>query len=297
MKLDKYCPKCKKSFSTKNNYCFYCNIPLVTAVKEQHSVPVCYLRGFAETIKDKNPYVYLYELNKKNQQFQAINARDIAKEKNLYEFKDDDGNFLERNANENFYKQYEDEYKKKIQEINDYHSIPESSYDWWIEYLILQLTRTPYYLGISDETLKEQHPSVYTEKNVRNASLYVTNPALSGKNQIFQKYIKEFEALDFQVYAIKEGKFITCDNPVVVSHIDSEISEVLFTATDKICFHLAKPGLIEKDEYWDYDIVNSILLANAQKYLFSSYRLTKKYIKDLRNIYQENVDFYEKNQK
>ena len=87
---------------------------------DEHCIPRMHLRRFSERKQKKSKFkdlIWAYNLTTMKQLPQQIPIEDICFEEHLYEFKDSEGNFIDRNFVENRLSNYEKVFSATIHHI------------------------------------------------------------------------------------------------------------------------------------------------------------------------------------
>lgn len=289
---------------------------------DEHFVPRMHLRRFSERKQKKSKFkdlIWAYNLTTMKQLPQQIPIEDICFEEHLYEFKDSEGNFIDRNRVEKALSNYEKVFSVTIDQIlrnaeNDknLHTkcfLSSKEKALLTAFMALQILRYPFVLSSAEDLLNEMFPEQLKANEARNIAVWSCLDAfIDGKfdvekNSIFWRIVAWFDDMAFIVGRSKEPVFFTADRPIFLYHSKIDTIDFSMERPERILFPLSptvvlymipnsekthgkRNVLMESPEIFIQKVQRSIAQC-AKEWIYSRYPITEeqlKLIKDARKI-------------
>ena len=289
---------------------------------DEHFVPRMHLRRFSERKQKKSKFkdlIWAYNLTTMEQLPQQIPIEDICFEEHLYEFKDSEGNFIDRNRVEKALSNYEKVFSVTIDQIlrnaeNDknLHTkcfLSSKEKALLTAFMALQILRYPFVLSSAEDLLNEMFPEQLKANEARNIAVWSCLDAfIDGKfdvekNSIFWRIVAWFDDMAFIVGRSKEPVFFTADRPIFLYHSKMDTIYFSMDRPEKIIFPLSptvtiymipnseetrgkRNVLMELPEKFIREVQWSIAQC-AKEWIYSRYSITEEQlqlIKDARRI-------------
>ena len=225
---------------------------------DEHFIPRMHLRRFSERKQKKSKFkdlIWAYNLTTMKQLPQQIPIEDICFEEHLYEFKDSEGNFIDRNFVENKLSNYEKVFSATIHHIlrkaeNDrnLHTrcfLSSKEKVLLMAFMTLQILRYPFVLSSAEDLLNEMFPDQLKANEARNVAVWNCLDAfIDGKfdvekNSIFWRIANWFEDMAFIIGRSKEPVFFTADRPIFLFHSERDTIDFSMDRPEKVIFPLS----------------------------------------------------------
>ena len=199
-------------------------MPEKQPTKNQHYVPQIYLRGFSSD----STGIYEYNLKQEKPIHRPVSIESICREKNLYEFRDNDGGFIWNNYLEDTIGEYEGqfaEYRKRLlskaihkENYKTKSFLTAEERFFWQFYTTLQIMRVPSILNGITETMKEELPEGFTENEIRNIAIAYSLPFFkkpdSNETNAFLFFLSVLRTRILTVGFAKSDHLFTSDHPM-----------------------------------------------------------------------------------
>ena len=228
---------------------------------KEHFIPQCYLGQFSpdERYSDgkKKPFdrrhIYSYDLISGIQSPKPVLIKSICYEINLYEFKNDQGDFIYQNLIENILSVYEGHFATVFRSIrgkarcnsnlalSSFLSQEEKAY--LIFFLSTLVLRQPEVINAGIEIAKESFENI-SKHRAKNLTLNMFLPIYrkidEKEKNVLNVVMSWFDKLSFQVYVSDKDVFFTCDRPAVIigKHNPHRISEVYLPISPRIMLNM-----------------------------------------------------------
>lgn len=225
---------------------------------DEHFVPRMHLRRFSERKLNKGKFkdlIWAYNLTEMKQLPGQIRIESICFEKHLYEFKDEESNFIYRNSVENALSRYEIEFSNTIGQVlrnaeNDknLHTrcfLSSKEKALLTAFMTLQILRYPFVLSSAEDLLNEMFPDQLKANEARNVAVWNCLDAfIDGKfdverNSIFWRIANWFEDMAFIIGRSKEPVFFTADRPIFLFHSERDTIDFSMDRPEKVIFPLS----------------------------------------------------------
>lgn len=265
--------------------------------RKEHYIPRFYLRRFSIDKK----CIYRYDISSGEQK--SVPIRTICYENDLYEFKNDNGEYVYRNLLENIFGEYEVEFSKVFNNIESKAKIKANYYTncflSHIEKVLLRffisttIIRNPDTLKAAYETAIELYGDNITEISAKNKALEYCLPiyrelSLDEKN-ILITFTKLLQNMSFQIGFTEKDAIWTSDNPVVLygEQQPAKIEEVILALSPNLVLYMkpyekTKKGcynrLVELESK-DIRLFNRDIIKNCKRWIYSQKTLTENQIK------------------
>ncbi|SFX83012.1 DUF4238 domain-containing protein [Ruminococcus sp. XPD3002] len=269
----------------------------------EHFIPQFYLRSF--TMDGER--LYQYDVISNKQTLNPVSIQSICYKKNLYEFTDNSGNFINRNLIETCFGKFEGEFANVFHSILSkannnanyqtlcFLSTKEKSFlIFFISTLIL---RNPDIINIAQQTAFESINKNVTDATARNIALQtclpIYNKLIPEDKNLLCLMLKLFENMSFQIVKTNKKCFLASDKPVILhgsydeKSMISKIDEVIMPISSYLLLYM-KPLKKTKKEYYNrlveintngINYFNSAIAQHCQRWIYSNSRFTEKQIK------------------
>ncbi len=206
-------------------------MPEKRPTKNQHYVPQIYLRGFSSD----STGIYEYNLKQGKPIHRPVSIESICREKNLYEFRDNDGGFIWTNyleetigGIEGIFAEYRKRLLSKAIHKENYKTksfLTAEERFFWQFYTTLQIMRVPSILDGITETMKEEMPEGYTENEIRNIAIAYSLPFFKKPDSnVIDAFSFFFFVLRTRILTVgyaESDRLFTSDHPLY-GEIDSK---------------------------------------------------------------------------
>lgn len=225
---------------------------------DEHFVPRMHLRRFSERKQKKSKFkdlIWAFNLTTMEQLPNQIPIEDICYKKHLYEFKDSDGDFIDRNRVENTLSTYEKAFSIAIDQILRNAEIDRNLLTKCFlspkekvlltAFMTLQILRYPFVLSSAEDLLNEMFPDQLKAHEARNVAVWsCLDSFIDGKfdvekNSIFWRIANWFEDMAFIIGRSKEPVFFTADRPIFLFHSKRDTIDFSLDRPEKIIFPLS----------------------------------------------------------
>lgn len=269
---------------------------------KQHYISQFYLRGFS----DDEIYIYRYDIqDKKNVKQVPINS--ICYEKNLYEFKNTDGEYIERNIVEDRLAILEGKISEVINEIDRNSTEPRNYMTgsflskeqkaFLISFATIQILRVPEIIKLVSEEISREF-NVESEDISNNYAISTCLPIFKTLNpeekSVFWGVMEWFNDMTFAIGVTNSEPFVTSDRPCcLIMHPEKEKLEKFIP--DEIVFPLSSKLILLMHPYNDDNIkkrnrlvklpidyvrrYNKRIIDGGCRYIYSKDELTKEEMK------------------
>ena len=199
-------------------------MPEKQPTKKQHYVPQTYLRGFSPD----STYIYEYNLKQGKPIPEPVSIESICREKFLYEFRDNDGEFIWINALEEILGDIEGkfaEYKRRLlskvvhkENYKTKNFLSTEERYFWRFYTTLQVMRMPSILSGITEIMKDEFPKEFTENELRNIAIAFSLPFFKPPEQnelnAFLLFLSALDTRTLTVGFAESDNLFTSDQPM-----------------------------------------------------------------------------------
>lgn len=206
--------------------------------KNQHYIPQMILRNhFNFQIPMKSPIIYQYD--KKTGTERVTKTKEICKERNLYELKDEYGHISEEEQNviENIFSCYERKWSNTIKKILRQEQLSDEDITCLYLLIALQLIRTPEFIDLISEWLQETSKNIGKPINKNVSDRYTKISAFIWNN--------ENPKANWILYLVL--KFVLSDKELVIYHSDTNF--ILNGNRPVLCINLFKNSDISIDYF------------------------------------------------
>lgn len=220
-----------------------------TTVK-QHYIPQFYLKQFS----DNKKVLYQYDIVN-NKSFSApVSVESICFEKNLYEFKDNNGNIVEENLIEKWLSVYEGEFAKTFRNIqnkathkDNFHTLcflTREEKVLLVFFMATLILRNPEILKTAQETALEVYGNKIDANSAWNIGLKSCLPIYEEfditKNTVLNSVMHFFDNMSFQICAADSNMLFTSDNPIFINGHDQPIiiNEIILPISDRLALYM-----------------------------------------------------------
>lgn len=230
--------------------------------KSEHYIAQVHLKGFSpEYVKYKQNkktkcFIYYYDLINNIQQ-KAVPVDSVCAEKNLYEFRNDDGNIIYQNLIENtlsaiekVFPKYREKLEKKAFFDENYKTkcfLTSEEKAFWVTYIVVQMLRSPKVLDEAEKIARDTFADQISSQEAKNLSRYFCIPFLKNieDNSPEAEFIGRLSApmlnMYFSICVDKKGRFITSDKAMYIYSPEfpcDEFERVVFPITSELCLIL-----------------------------------------------------------
>lgn len=263
----------------------------------QHYIPQVYLRGFSVD----GVRVFFFDLTSCKSSGVAVPVKSICYEYDLYEAKNEQGDYLFANhvekslANlERMFSDYCIKLKSKAFLKENFKTkcfLNHEEKYFWITYVAVQIMRSPKVLSIAKNFTKEYLKNNISKCKAENIALsdclpFFTELSEESENA-FCSFLNPMINMNLNIGVIQgDEELITSDNPIYIraNWPCEEYDEIIFPITSKLCLYMYGGKyktihkknclfLIEKEMVKE---INSSIAYRADKMIFSAKQLNKK---------------------
>lgn len=281
-------------------------MPNKSTTVNEHYIPQFYLKNFSSDKKR----LFQYQINS-NAPSKLVSIESICYEKNLYEFRNNDGEIVNKNLIEDSFAIYENKISKVIKSIelksrieDNFHTpcfLSTEEKAFLIFFLATLILRKPEILNAAQEIAKESFGENITDNISYNLSLNYCLPiyrCINPKDKnILNSALKLFENMTFQILTTSKDCIFTSDNPVILFGENGfkKIKDVFFPLTPRNILHM-RPYESTKMELRNRMIyiegkqmksINSLIILRCKRWLFSKNELTPHQIRRIEKIRKE----------
>lgn len=265
---------------------------------DEHYIPQFYLKNFSQDGKR----IYQYDVLTGIQTSNPVAIRKICFEKNLYEFKNDSGDFLNRNLIEKWLSIYEGEFAKVFRSIQSKTGFERNYYTlsflslkekaFIVFFITTLLVRNPEHLKIAQETAIELFEGKVSKNSAMNYALQMCLPIYNKINaedkNLLNSVMRLFEDMSFQIGVADSEVLLTSDFPVVLygTNHPTKIDEVIMPISSKIALYM-KPYANTRRMFYnrltglckeDIQYVNRSIITHCNRWIYSKVPFTDKQI-------------------
>ena len=265
---------------------------------KEHYIPRCYLKQF--TINGEQ--IYQLDLSIGKAIPRPVSIKSICYEDNLYEFKDESGDFKYRNLIENKLSIYEREFAKTFYSIRMKATngknfgvlsfLTSKEKCFLIFFLATMIVRNPDTLQAVTETTVEYFDSNISDNRARNLAIIECLPLYKKldykEKNILNSVIKLFENMSFQICVTNKDVIYTSDKPVILLGEGIEkIKSVYLPLSPRIFLKMLPYSQTKKEcrnrlvALNDCDVknINRMIVSHSKRWVYSKNSFTKKEIK------------------
>ena len=278
---------------------------------KQHFIPRVYLKEFSEikrTDKVEKAFIWQFDLKRMKQIPAPVNIADICYEKNLYELRDEKGNFFARNIIEKTYEKIERAFGGALESIKRRTQdekclfcttfLSEEEKNMLIIFITTLMYRDPVSIGRGIAFLHESNPDM---SDIQRRNFTILNLLPLGLNPEWDQKTVSRTALDnlsnmaFQIGIASDNAIFTSDNPIVLwsSHNNecpNRPEAVAFPLTSRLVLYLfplenldsiGSNYLFQMDEERVQEIQMNIAIC-AKRWIYSREKLTDKQVEQIK---------------
>lgn len=263
---------------------------------DEHFIPQFYLKQFSPD----GEHVYQFDVLSGIQTPVPVPTKSICYQKNLYEFQNENGDFLHQNLLERLLSKYEGQFAEVFGSIQKKASskggflTPEFLSDKEIAmlsfFLSTMIARKPEILQAGREVAKEIFGDTISDYIAKNISLLMLLPLFKEINpndkNVLIKIMGFFEDMSFQIGVSKQLVFWTSDNPITLYGKIPPVKpdEVILPLSPCLVLYM-KPYKITKPECdnrlvelreRDVEFVNHSTATHCQRWIYSHSPLSEK---------------------
>lgn len=262
----------------------------------QHYIPKTILKNF----ESENCARTLYKYDKKKNKEYCVNAKDMCKEKYLYEFKNEDGSIDEQTINviEDNFCCLENRWNIIIKKIKNRKILSKEEKNLMGLLIIIQCLRTPEILACTTDFIKEICPNLSTTelKNITRYETLIAKKISSNDKLLFKKAVETLLKEKQLIIYYSDNNFILSENhPVfdlnILGDHNYDSSKLLFPITPHFALSLIneneKEKLYKKIDADFIDFINAVNYSIDGRFLYSSKGIKKdieKYSQILENF-------------
>ena len=262
--------------------------------KYEHFVPKCYLKQF--TIDERR--LYEFDTSSGIQIHNPVSIRSICADDNLYEFRDENGEFMYSNLMEDILHDLEGEFTTAIKSINRKAFIkgnlktgcfltPEEK-DTLVLYMAVQRMRMPSLISEVEAELRKKYEDILYDSTIRNVAIISCLPISVDKKSALRKCISELREMTYSIGVAYRDCIITSDNPVSFLYDDNydKLEEVIFPLSSRAVLYMqprsqTKPGrrniLFELTQD-SIDNINQVTMELCSRWIYSKQPLSQNQI-------------------
>lgn len=267
--------------------------------KNEHFVPRCYLKNFS----DDRDMINQFDILSSNKISKPVPINSICCKKNLYEFKDENGDFIYRNLIENMLGTIDILLSNTINSIKrkafDKRNLKTScflSLDEKLDLVIcmsIQQLRTPSFINELENEFRRKYSEILEENSIRNMAILMSLPIYkvldkNSKNLLFD-YFDMFKNMAYTIGVAYEDCILTSDDPAILLYDNShkKMEEVIFPLTSRLVLIMkpisevpkgCKNKLVELNEE-DILKINIRIVRTCKRWIYSKIALTDEQIK------------------
>lgn len=269
----------------------------------EHYIPQFYLRNFSTD----NKRIYQYQLNSRSPS-KLVSIESICCEKNLYEFRGENGEIIYKNLIEKSFAICESEISNviksiisKSQHIENFQTLcflTTNEKAMLILFISMLILRTPTILNsIQDATLWLWKGRISANKayNMALQALFPIYKELDPDDiNLLATIMTWFEKMSFQIGITGCDCLLTCDRPIILRGGNEVFNsdDVIFTLTPRVLLYMKKlelTGAFYKNRltYLSKEFVNAVnreIIANSNRWIFSKNLITSKQIEFIEKI-------------
>lgn len=264
--------------------------------RKEHYIPRFYLKSFSADDKS----VYGYNVLSGEQKILGINK--ICYENDLYEFKENSGEYINQNLIENWFRFFEEEFSKVFKSIfskaqykanyntNSFLSPKEKALLTF--FMVTIIGRNPDTLKIAQETVIDLLGDSITDISAKNIALQKCLPIYQEFNpedkNLIMKFMKIFEDMSFQIGFSDKELLWTSDSPVVLfgNNETLKLDEAILPISPQLILYMKPYEKTTKERYnhllklnsADKTFFNRDIVTHCKQWIYSKSPLTEKQI-------------------
>ena len=216
----------------------------------EHFVPKTYLKGFSFDEK----MIYEYDCDIYNQIKVAVKIDDVCQDKNLYEYKNAKGEFLDRNYLENILSEFESIFPHFRKDVES-RAFIEANYSSSMffsgkekrfikGFIALQIMRSPYVINQMESELQKEYGQVLRENEARTIAIRDALPLYTdmpdGYGILHKKILDTLTEMTIAIGVDKTDSIFTSDFPIYCQAKDNRD----FRLCEKIIYPLTSSLIV-----------------------------------------------------
>ena len=267
----------------------------------EHYIPQFYLKQFSPNKK----IIYQYNVFSDKASSILTSTTEVCFEKNLYEYRDDKGEIVNKNLIEKRLSVFEAEFASVFQSIHSKAAFKQnhhtSSFLSTREKILLVffistlLSRDPKVIQLAKECAIEELGELMDDTTARNLALNICLPvhkALDTEERtLLKQYIQALENMSFQIGIAEKDVFWTSDHPAIVKGVSVEgqafnIEQVSIPLSSRIALLMKPYEKVSPENYnrlvilgeKEIRAINAATVTNCYRWIYSKAPLTEKQI-------------------
>lgn len=266
---------------------------------DEHYIPRCYLKQF--TIDGER--LYQYDVISKKQTPVPVPITSIGYKRNLYEFQNENGEFIHRNLIEKCFVPYEGIFEnvfrsiqaKAINKANlaTRSFLIEKEKAFLMLFLTTMILRAPETLQELSETTKDIYNRNISDATAKNLVLQTGLPIYKKldfkETTLFNAVLGLFEDMAFVIGITEQDVLLTSDKPVLVTgeHTPVKVLDVLLPITPNLILFMKPYANTNRELYnrlirWNQkniEAANKKMIRLCHRWIYSKSLLTEQQIK------------------
>lgn len=268
-------------------------------ITDEHYIPRCYLKQF--TIDSER--LYQYDVISRKQTPVPVHINSICYERNLYEFKDENGEFIYRNLIEKSFIPYEGIFADVFRSIQakatnkanlatrSFLTMKEKAF--LMIFLTTMILRAPETLHELSETTKDIYNRNISDTTAKNLVLQTGLPIYKEldfkETSLFNAVLGLFEDMAFIIGITEQDSLLTSDKPVLVKGETNPVKvlDVILPITPNLILFMKPYANTNRELYnrlriWDkknIEAANKKMLRQCHRWIYSKSLLTEQQIK------------------
>lgn len=263
----------------------------------EHYIPQFYLRNFSAD----NKRIYQLDIISGKQTQDPVLIKSICSEKNLYEFKDEEGKFKSRNLIEDSLSKLERVFSNTIKSIrNRAHS--EESYKsacffskeekaLLILFIVLQALRLPESIDTVHNQINSMIKEDISENLLHNTAINYCLPVYKKLNieedHLINRFLSLFSEMAFIIGKSRNDSIYTSDKPFELLFDENyKLKSVVFPLSSDMVLYLKPEEQVPNSAYnrlvhltkGEINYFNKSIIRNCNRWIFSKTPLSKKQI-------------------
>ena len=267
----------------------------------EHFIPQCYLKQFSQD----NKHIYQIDMSDEKLTQKRVSTESICYEKNLYEFKNESGDFMQRNLIEKSLSVFEADYINILRSIQskaaheeNFHTLcflSKNEKKSLVFFLSTMVLRKPENIKAAQETTMEVLGDLVTETTARNWALQyclpITKEIKLGEKNLLNSFCSLFDNMAFQIGIADKDQLLTSDVPVILFEGDkpNKIHSAIFTLSPQLVLYMKKYETTKKElrnrlvylEISDIEFINNSIIKRSNRWIYSKYPLSKNKINQI----------------
>ena len=263
---------------------------------DEHYIPQFYLRNFSPD----GEHIYQYDVLSGKQTQVAVPIRSVCYEKDLYEFKDNSGEFVKRNLIERCLGIYEAEFanifrsiQSKVNHFENYNTrcfLSKQEKEYIVLFLSTLIVRHPDIIQeYQDRAIKLSEGNI-NKNSARNMALEMCIPLykrLTAKDaNLLGKVMGDFYEMSFMVGITDTNIIITSDFPAVVIKNNLKVDAVILPLSSNLVLYKYPYDKTPRQNYNclftltqnDIEYINKVVARCCRRWIYSKSPLTEKQI-------------------